>query len=140
MGYEHFAQATRAATGEVFHVRAHDVEHALADGRAERRVGHRRVGRQADGGEVLRGLVVVDGDGRDGTAGDVRHHRRELRLRDELGAGDVVDAVLVAVAGEGRGGGGGAVLARHVSGRAVAVVVDQLTRRDGPRRGRDLEL
>ena len=50
-------------------------------------------------------------------AGDLGHQRGEVGLRDELGARDVVDAVLVAVGGEHRGRGRGAVLARDV-GRA----------------------
>jgi hypothetical protein len=140
MGNEHLAQATRRAAGEVFHVGAQDLEDALADRRAERSDGLRRVGRQPDAHEVLGGLLVVDGDGLHGAPADLSRQRCDLGLGDELGAGDVVDAVLVALPGERRGRRGGAVLARDVGRRAVAVVVHEMPGGHGPRRRRDLRL
>ena len=92
-------------------------QHTFADGRAERGVGARRSAGRPTATRSCVAALVVDGDGLDGAAGDLGHQRGELRLRDELGARDVVDAVLVAVGGEHRGRGRGAVLARDV-GRA----------------------
>ena len=66
MGFEHVAQATRAAAGEVFDGGADPAQHAFADRGAEGCVGCGGLGRQAGGDEVLRGRVVVDRDRLDG--------------------------------------------------------------------------